>query len=320
MFDVTALGELLIDFTPYGKDENNNPIFTAIPGGAPANFLATLAKCGKKTAFIGKVGDDMFGNMLIDTLKLTKINTDAVVKDKNFFTTLAFVALSKSGERSFSFARKPGADMMLEKDDVLDNIINSTKIFHFGTLSMTNEPSKSATKYAAKKAKENGAMISFDPNYRAPLWEKETDAVECMLWGIDNADIIKISDEEVRMLTTKSFEDFAKNLIKSKNVKLIFITCGKEGSYYYNKNAAGFVSAFSVNTVDTNGAGDIFAGCAVSKIIDLGKLPDALSDAQLKEIVLFANAAAGVSTTKHGAIASIPSINEISSLISTILT
>ena len=316
MFDVVALGELLIDFTPNGKDENNNPIFTAIPGGAPANFLAALSKFNKKTAFIGKVGDDMFGNLLSDTIEKSGIDVSGIIKDKNYFTTLAFVSLSDNGERSFSFARKPGADMMLSFEDIPEELLENTKIFHFGTLSMTSEPSKTATEKAVFKAKENGALISFDPNYRAPLWENVEDAKERMLWGLNNADIIKISDEEVEMLTDKTYEDFAKDLL-SKNAKLIFVTCGKDGCYFFNKNASGFIPAFKVDTIDTNGAGDIFGGSALSKVLEFGKAPEELNKTELEKIVTFACASAALSTTKHGAIPSIPSFDEISFLVTT---
>lgn len=316
MFDVVALGELLIDFTPNGKDENNNPIFTAIPGGAPANFLAALSKFNKKTAFIGKVGDDMFGNLLSDTIEKAGIDISGIIKDKNYFTTLAFVSLSDNGERSFSFARKPGADMMLSFEDIPEELLENTKIFHFGTLSMTSEPSKTATEKAVFKAKENGALISFDPNYRAPLWNSKEDAKERMIWGLNNADIIKISDEEVEMLDYKSYEDFAKNLL-SKNAKLIFVTCGKDGCYFFNKNASGFVPAFKVDTIDTNGAGDIFGGSALSKVLEFEKAPEELNKTELEKIVTFACASAALSTTKHGAIPSIPNFDEISSLVTT---
>jgi len=316
MFDVVALGEVLIDFTPNGKDENNNPVFTAIPGGAPANFLAALAKFGKKTAFIGKVGDDMFGNLLIDTIEKANIDTTAIIKDNKYFTTLAFVSLSENGERSFSFARKPGADMMLSFEDIPEDLLKNTKIFHFGTLSMTSEPSKTATENSVQKAKENGTLISFDPNYRAPLWENIEDAKERMLWGLNHADIIKISDEEVEMLTDKSYKEFAQELL-NKKAKLIFVTCGKNGCHFFNKNASGFIPSFNVNTIDTNGAGDIFGGSALSRVIEIGINPDSLTEAQLKEIVTFASASAALSTTKHGAIPSIPTLNEISSLITT---
>ena len=316
MFDVVALGELLIDFTPNGKDENNNPILTAIPGGAPANFLASLAKFNKKTAFIGKVGDDMFGKLLSDTVEKAGIDISGIIKDKNYFTTLAFVSLSENGERSFSFARKPGADMMLSFEDIPENLLKETKIFHFGTLSMTGEPSKSATEKAVLKAKENGALISFDPNYRAPLWENVEDAKERMLWGLNHADIIKISDEEAEMLGCKSYEAFAKDLL-SKNAKLIFVTCGKDGCYFFNKNASGFVPAFKVDTIDTNGAGDIFGGSALSKVLEFEKNPDLLNENELKETVIFACASAALSTTKHGAIPSIPNFDEISFLVAT---
>lgn len=308
MFDVTALGELLIDFTPNGKSETGSPVFTANPGGAPANFLAALSKCGKKTAFIGKVGKDAFGKLLKETIEKVNINSTGLIEDENYFTTLAFVSLSDSGDRSFSFARKPGADIMLRADELYLDALNSTKYFHFGTLSMTNEPSKTATEKAVETAKAAGALISFDPNYRAPLWEDTEKAKERISWGINHTDILKISDDEVTLLGETSFEDFSEKLLSNTNIKLIFITCGKKGCFFRNKNGYGFADAFlELKTIDTNGAGDIFGGSALSRVIDYNKSPELLSTEEMKEICTFASAMAGLSTTKHGAIPSIPS-------------
>lgn len=311
MYDVVALGELLIDFTPKGVSEAGNSILHAIPGGAPGNFLAALAACGKKTAFIGKVGKDAFGTQIKDTISAVGVDVSSVIEDESVFTTLAFVTLDEHGDRNFSFARKPGADMMLTTEELDTEKLKNTKVFHFGTLSMTDEPARGATKAAVKIAREAGALISFDPNYRAPLWKRPEDAVEQMRWGVEHADIVKISDEELEMLYDGPMEDSAKRLLSDCGVKLVFLTCGKKGCYYCNQDAYGFSPSFiELPTIDTNGAGDIFGGTAMSKVLESGKAPEALTDAELAYICEFANAMAGLSTTKNGAIPSIPKPEE----------
>ena len=311
MYDVVALGELLIDFTPKGVSEAGNPILHAIPGGAPGNFLAALAKCGCKTGFIGKVGKDAFGKLVRDTIAAAGVDVSGVVEDSSVFTTLAFVTLDENGDRSFSFARKPGADIMLRPEELNQDMLKNTKIFHIGTLSMTDEPVKSATREAVRIAKEAGALISVDPNYRAPLWKNPEEAKEAMRWALSQADIVKISDEELAMLYDLPEQEAAMQLLQETNIQLIFLTCGKRGCYYCNRNAYGFSPSFiELPTIDTNGAGDIFGGSAMSKVLEAEKAPADLTDKELAEICRFANAMAGLSTTKNGAIPSIPSPQE----------
>ncbi|MBC8533314.1 carbohydrate kinase family protein [Yeguia hominis] len=316
MYDVVALGELLIDFTPKGVSEAGNSILHAIPGGAPGNFLAALTACGKKTAFIGKVGKDTFGTQIKKTLSDAGMDVSSVIEDASVFTTLAFVTLDEHGDRNFSFARKPGADMMLTPEELDTEKLTHTRVFHFGTISMTDDPARSATRSAIEIARKSGAWISFDPNYRPPLWKQEADAVEQMRWGVQHADVVKISEEELEMLYDGSLEDGAKWLLSDCGVKLVFLTCGKKGCYYCNRNVYDFSPSFiELPTIDTNGAGDIFGGTAMSKVLDSGKNPEDLTAAELAEICEFANAMAGLSTTKNGAIPSIPKPEEAYALM-----
>lgn len=309
MFDVTALGELLIDFTPAGKDSSGNPIFSAIPGGAPANFLAALSRCGKSCAMIAKVGDDFFGSMLRERIQNAGVNSLGIVSDPDTFTTLAFVTLSETGERSFSFARKPGADTCLRSDEIPVKLLKDTKVFHFGTLSMTSEPARSATLNSIHIAKENGVILSFDPNYRSPLWKRSEDAIEAIRFGMSEADLVKISDNEVELLGY-SYEALAEKFL-NKGGKLIFITCGSNGAWYYGKHGHGFIPAFNVPTIDTVGAGDIFGGSALAQLLNFDKPLDELSNDELMHAGRYASAAAAISTTRHGAIPSIPSPQEV---------
>ena len=310
MYDVVALGELLIDFTPNGIDAAGNPIFTAIPGGAPANFLAALARCGASCAMIAKVGRDFFGSMLRDRIEQAGVDSSGIIMDPDVFTTLAFVSLSENGERSFSFARKPGADTRLRPDEVPVALIQNTKVFHFGTLSMTNEPSRSATVRAIELAKASGAALSFDPNYRAPLWENEHDAIEAIRFGLSKADLVKISDNEAQMLGFSSYEALAKEFF-SGGGSVLFVTCGSEGAWYFGKDGSGFLPAFSVSAIDTNGAGDIFGASALARLLKTGKPQQQLSKADLFAATRYASAAAAISTTRHGAIPSIPAPDEV---------
>lgn len=307
MPDIVALGEVLIDFVHKENNEYGYPVMHANPGGAPCNFLCAASACGAETAFIGKVGDDAFGHMLIDTLKKYRISTKGVVMDPNVFTTLAFVTLDETGDRNFSFARKPGADMMLTTEDLRYSLLRNTKVFHFGTLSMTDEPARTATMEAVRIARESGAMITFDPNYRAPLWKNENDAAEQMLWGVKHADVVKISEEEIHLLLNETSEEGARRLVEKFGVKLVLATMGKKGVFFANKNASGLVFAFTnLKTIDTTGAGDIFGGSAVYKLMTCGKKPEELSCEELTEICRFANAMAGISTTRSGGLPSVP--------------
>ena len=312
MLDVVALGELLIDFTCLSVDEAGYPTLAAHPGGAPANFLAALAKFGAQTAMIGKVGQDAFGQMLTRTLREAGIETSGLAAAEDVFTTLAFVILDEEGNREFSFARKPGADTRLTREDVNFSLIDRTKVLHFGTLSLTDEPARSATQAAVAYAKQRGALVTFDPNLRRPLWHRLEDAKEQMLWGLGQADVVKISDEEIQFLFGCSPQEGAEYLQKELGIPLVFVTCGAEGCVFCNAKAQGRESSLShIQVVDTTGAGDIFGGSAVWKLLQSGKAPGALEEEELHEIVRFACTAAGLSTTRHGGISSIPSLQEV---------
>ena len=310
--DVVALGELLIDFTCKSKDESGYPTMEAHPGGAPANFLAALAKFGAKTALLGKVGNDAFGKLLTQTLRQADIETKGLVISEDVFTTLAFVTLDETGNREFSFARKPGADMQFTYEELDLSLIDEAKIFHFGTLSLTDEPARSATYQAVAYAKSKGKLITYDPNLRKPLWKNLEDAKTQLLWGLSQADVVKISDEEVEFLFGLGAEDGAKHILEHFDVQLVFVTCGADGCYFSNGSASGKVPSLSgIRVMDTTGAGDIFGGSAVWQLLQMGKAPKDLQEAELRQIVTFACTSAGLSTTKSGGISSIPSLQEI---------
>ena len=305
MYDVVALGELLIDFAQQSVDESGYPTMAAHPGGAPGNFLAALNQYGASTAFLGKVGDDTFGRLLIGTLKEAGIETRGIVVDPTVFTTLAFVTF-KDGDRSFSFARKPGADTMLRFDEVDLSLIDQTKVFHFGSLSLTGEPVRTATRQAIAYAKERGKLITYDPNLRPPLWDSQEQAREEILWGLHQADVVKISDEEVTFLWNCDEEEGARKLLEECGVKLAMVTLGPKGCYLRNRNGSVTVSFPKVKPIDTTGAGDIFGGSAVSRLLKLGKAPEDLDQAELEGIARFASTAASLSTEHPGGIPSIP--------------
>ena len=312
MYDVAALGELLIDFTCLSTDADGYPTMAAHPGGAPANYLAALTKFGAKTAMIGKVGSDAFGRLLIKTLKGTGIDTRGMLVSDDVFTTLAFVTLDDSGDREFSFARKPGADTQLRFDEIDLSVIDASKVLHFGTLSMTNEPARDATYKAVEYAAGHGKLISFDPNLRKPLWDDLDEAKRQMLWGLRHADIVKISDEETEFLFSLAPEEAAKHIINSFGVRLVYVTCGAEGCFYRTKTASGFVKALSgIAVKDTTGAGDIFGGSAMYGLLRAGGVPEKLTAEELENIVSFACASAGLSTTKAGGISSVPELGEV---------
>lgn len=312
MYDVVSLGELLIDFASVSSDGDGYPTMAAHPGGAPANFLAALNKYGAKTAFIGKVGNDSFGRMLAGTLNNNGIDTRGLVMDDDVFTTLAFVSFDATGDRSFAFARKPGADTQLSFEEIDLSIIDESRVFHFGTLSLTDEPARSATYKAVAYAKSRGLLISCDPNLRKPLWKSETEAKAQLEWALKQADVIKISDEEVEFLWNLSPKEGAEKLLNEYGAKLVFVTCGAEGCYYKNRNTSGKLPALKgIKVIDTCGAGDIFGGSAMWKILQTGKKPENLTDAELREIVAFACTSAGISTTRPGGISSIPEYQEV---------
>ena len=312
MYDVAALGELLIDFTCLSTDADGYPTMAAHPGGAPANYLAALTKFGAKTAMIGKVGSDAFGRLLIKTLKGAGIDTRGMLVSDDVFTTLAFVTLDDSGDREFSFARKPGADTQLRFDEIDLSVIDASKMLHFGTLSMTNEPARDATYKAVEYAAGHGKLISFDPNLRKPLWDDLDEAKRQMLWGLQHADIVKISDEETEFLFGIAPEEAAKHIIDSFGVRLVYVTCGAEGCFYRTKTASGFVKALSgIAVKDTTGAGDIFGGSSMYGLLKAGGVPEKLTAEELENIVSFACASAGLSTTKAGGISSVPELGEV---------
>ena len=312
MYDVAALGELLIDFTCLSTDTDGYPTMAAHPGGAPANYLAALTKFGAKTAMIGKVGSDAFGRLLIKTLKGAGIDTRGMLVSDDVFTTLAFVTLDDSGDREFSFARKPGADTQLRFDEIDLSVIDASKVLHFGTLSMTNEPARDATYKAVEYAAGHGKLISFDPNLRKPLWDDLDEAKRQMLWGLRHADVVKISDEETEFLFGIAPEEAAKHIIDSFGVRLVYVTCGAEGCFYRTKTASDFVKALSgIAVKDTTGAGDIFGGSAMYGLLRAGGVPEKLTAEELENIVSFACASAGLSTTRAGGISSVPELGEV---------
>ena len=306
MIEVVALGELLIDFASKGADSKGYPLMQALPGGAPANFLAALTKSGKSTAFLGKVGDDTFGRLLVGTVKDAGIETKGIVVDPTVFTTLAFVTFDETGDRSFSFARKPGADTQLNWEEVDKSLIDEAKVFHFGTLSLTNEPARTATQKAIAYAKAQGKLITCDPNLRKPLWRSEEEAKEQILWSLAQADVVKISDEEVEFLWNCSPEEGADKLLEEFGVSLAMVTLGSKGCLLKTKNAVCQVSCPKVSPIDTTGAGDIFGGSAVCRLLELNKSIDELTVEDLYFIGAFASTAASLSTEAAGGIPSIP--------------
>lgn len=316
MYDVIALGELLIDFAPNGVNDAGYPILSANPGGAPGNFLAALAKYGRNVAMIGKVGDDLFGRLLVKTLNDAGIGTRGVFIDRDVFTTLAFVALDESGNRDFSFARKPGADTCLQSDELDYDMIANARVFHFGTLSLTDEPSASATKTAIEAAKKHGLLISLDPNLRKPLWKKEADAQASIEWSLHQADIVKISDEEISWLWGIDPEQGAAKLLSEYDVSLVYATLGPKGCYAATRNVSVSTACPpGIHVVDTTGAGDIFGGAAMSCFLKYNKVPSELTETELTRIVRFATTAASLSTQKFGGITSVPEISEVLSLL-----
>lgn len=314
-YDVVALGELLIDFTENGTSGQGNPIYEANPGGAPCNVLSMLTKLGHKTAFIGKVGQDIFGNRLKKTLDEVGIDTSNLVMDEEVKTTLAFVETFPDGDRDFSFYRNPGADMMLHEDEVQMELVKDTNIFHFGTLSMTHEGVRNATKKAIVAAKEAGAVISFDPNLREPLWKSLDDAKEQVAYGLSQCDVLKISDNEIQWFTGE--EDYDAGIAKLRqqyDIPLIMLSMGKDGSRAYYKDLRVEVKPFlQENTIETTGAGDTFGGCCLHYVLKNGL--HNLNKENLTEMLTFANAAASIITTRKGALRVMPEEAEVRELI-----
>lgn len=317
-FDVVALGELLIDFTENGASPQGNPVMEANPGGAPCNVLAMLNKLGKKTAFIGKVGNDIFGRQLAETVRQSGTDISNLVFDDTVHTTLAFVHTFADGEREFSFYRNPGADMMLTKDEVMTDIVKEAKIFHFGTLSSTHEGVREATRYAVETAKNNGSLISFDPNLREPLWNSPEDAKKEIEYGFSKCDILKISDNELEFMTGTDDYSEGVEIIRSEysNIRIIFVTLGKNGSRIYYKNMMAEQPTFSeIKPIEKTGAGDTFEGCALNFLLEHDI--DSLTEDNLSSLLLFANAGASLITTRKGALKVMPEKSEIEALIDT---
>ena len=315
IYDVTALGELLIDFTENGTSEQGNPLLEANPGGAPCNVLAMLEKLGKKTAFIGKVGKDMFGEQLKTAVEEVGIDTRNLVMDEEVHTTLAFVHTYPDGDRDFSFYRNPGADMMLKKEEVDEDLIRGAKIFHFGTLSSTHEGVREATRYAIDVAKEAGCIVSFAPNLRPPLWKSLDEAKAEIEYGLSKCDILKISDNEVEFLFGTTDYDEGARLIREKyQIPLVLITLGKDGSRAYYKDLRVEVPGFvQEHTSETTGAGDTFCANSLNYILEHGM--EELTEENLKELLTFANAAASLITTRKGALRVMPTREEIKNFI-----
>jgi len=312
MIDVVALGELLIDFACLNTDAEGYPTMAAHPGGAPANFLAALTKFGAKTALLGKVGTDAFGKLLTGTLEKAGIETRGLIATDDVFTTLAFVTFDEHGDREFSFSRKPGADTCINFEDLDLSLIDEAKVFHFGTLSLTDEPARTATQKCVAYARSKGKLITYDPNLRKPLWRDLEVAKEQLIWGLKQADVVKISDEEVEFLFGLGVKEGAQHILDTFGVKLVFVTCGADGCWFQNAKAQGHVPSLSgIKVIDTTGAGDIFGGSAVWKLLQLNKAPEELEEAELRETVHFACTSAGLSTTKSGGISSVPEYDAV---------
>ena len=311
LFDVTALGELLIDFTENGTTSQGNPLLEANPGGAVCNVLAMLGRLGKKTAFIGKVGQDMFGTQLKNAVEEVGIDTRALFMDEEVHTTLAFVHTYPDGDRDFSFYRNPGADMMLTKNEVPEDLIQNSRLFHFGTLSSTHEGVREATRHAIEVAKDAGCIITFDPNLRPPLWKSLDDARREIEYGMTKCDVLKISDNEVEFLFDTTDYDKGAALIREKyNIPLVLITMGKAGSRAYYKDMRVEAAPFlQKTTIETTGAGDTFCASTLNYILEHGL--ENLTEENLMEMLTFANAAASLITTRKGALRVMPSRQEV---------
>ena len=319
MTDVVALGELLIDFAPQGTNEAGYPALSANPGGAPANFLAAVNQYGCSAAMIGKVGADLFGRLLTGTLEKAGIDAKGVILDPRVFTTLAFVSLDAQGNRDFSFARKPGADTCLTPQEVDGDLIAHSRVFHFGSLSLTDEPAASATRRALEIARSHGLIISVDPNLRRPLWRRENDARAAMEWSLRQADIVKISDEEIDFLWGISPEAGTRKLLDEYGASLVYATLGPRGCHAATrKHWVTVPCPPGIQAVDTTGAGDIFGGSAMSRFLRRGKSPSELTREELAEIARFACAAASLSTQKQGGITSVPPAEEVERLLARI--
>ncbi len=310
MIDITAVGEILIDLTQNGKNEQGIPQFAANPGGAPANLAVAASRLGASTAFIGKVGKDSFGTFLRETLVENKVDVSGMVTDPVQHTTLAVVALDAQGERNFSFYRDPSADVNLSADEISLEQLKDTKLLHFGSVSLTAEPARSATLYAAKTAKEFGTIISYDPNYRASLWSSEKLAVERMLEPLTMVDVLKVSDEELPLLTGTSDLETGSKILADKGIRLVLVTLGPKGAFYRFDGKTGHIPGVKCKVGDTNGAGDTFFGATLGQLAKFEKL-DSITTADLERILAFSNKAASITTSRHGAIPAMPTYEEV---------
>lgn len=311
IYDITTFGEILIDFTWQGINESGQTIFAQNPGGAPANVAVAAARLGAHTAFLGKAGEDMHGQFLKSVLENEDVDVDGLVLDKHYFTTLAFVNVDGAGERTFSFARKPGADTQIQKEEIDVDILDNTEIFHVGSLSLTSEPARGTTFYAVKRAKGKGSIISYDPNYRASLWESEETARKHMRSMIPYADVMKISDEEAGLLTDCENVEEAAEALYQQGVKVAAVTLGRDGVYIYCKEGGKRVPGFSSSVVDTNGAGDSFWGGFLYQISHTGKRPEEITLEELEEYARFGNAVASLCVEGKGAIPAMPYMGDV---------
>ncbi len=315
-FDVVALGELLIDFTENGLSDQGNPLLEANPGGAPCNVLSMLQKLGKKTAFIGKVGNDGFGNLLEKAIVEQGISAEGLKKDNEVHTTLALVLKLPNGDRDFAFYRKPGADVNITADEIDENLIRSSRVFHFGSLSLTDEPAISATHKAIETAEDAGLIITFDPNLREPLWDSLDDAHKQIDYGMRHAHVLKISDNEIQWFT--GLEDFDAGITKLRedypNLKLICLSIGPDGSRAYYKDLKVDAAPFlQEGTIETTGAGDTFCANMINAVLDNGL--DGFDEEKLKTMLTRANAAASIVTTRKGALRVMPTVAEIDAFL-----
>ena len=309
MKDIVAIGEVLIDLTQKGVDENGVAQYAANPGGAPANLAVAAARLGAKTAFVGKVGRDAFGSSLRAVLEANDVDTQGLLEDGKEHTTLAVVSVDETGERSFSFYRNPSADVNLRAEELPEKLLKDTRVLHFGSVSLTAEPARSATLYAARVARENGCLVSYDPNYRASLWNSQEEAVREMKNALPLCDILKISDEELPLLTGTTDPAKGSGILAKLGIRLIFITLGANGAFFRLGEQTGSVPGIPVKVGDTNGAGDTFFGAALSKLVkeDL----NTLTLPRLTQIAAFANKAASITTSRHGAIPAMPRLEEV---------
>ena len=315
MYDITALGEVLIDFTAAGISPAGQRLFEQNPGGAPANVLAVMSRYGSNTAFIGKVGQDMHGLFLRQTLEDLGIDCQGLIMDEQVFTTLAFVDLDAAGERTFSFARKPGADTMLRPDEIAEDTIKNSRILHLSSLSLTSEPSRSATLHAIAVAKENGVMISYDPNYRAPLWKSQAEAERLMKSVLPYVDILKLSDEEIALLTPEQTPEKAAAHLLSLGISLVAVTLGEKGALIATSEGSVLVEGFKSNVVDTNGAGDSFWGGFLYQMLKSDVLPHHIDLAKAATCARFGNAVASLCVQKRGCIPAIPAPEDVRALV-----